>query len=148
MSASDDIRILQKQVYDLQTSFSAPITNSLGADVALNNTTLYFDGPSVAQGTVGTWFVSGSVSIGDNAGLGASSVIYVKLWDGTTVIASGVYIIAQNGNAPIISLSGYISNPAANLRISARDSTTAGGYFRANSSGIGKDSTITAFRIG
>jgi hypothetical protein len=29
------------------------ITNSLGADVALNSTSTYFDGPSVAQGTVG-----------------------------------------------------------------------------------------------
>src|SRR2546426_953355 len=38
-----------------------PITNSLGADVALNNTANYFDGPSVAQGTSGTWFASGTV---------------------------------------------------------------------------------------
>jgi hypothetical protein len=40
----------------------SPVTNSLGADVLLNNTANYFTGPSVAQGTSGTWFASGNVT--------------------------------------------------------------------------------------
>jgi len=117
---------------------ASPITNSLGADVALNNTALYFDGPSIAQGTTGTWFVSGTVTI---LTLGR---VDVKLWDGTTVIAS-----TQCGyvNKNTISLSGYIANPAANLRISVNDSITTGGHIKFDASGNSKDSTITAFRI-
>src|SRR5258708_17127371 len=41
------------------------ITNSLGADVLLNNTTIYFDGPSIAQGNTGTWSVSVTVTFTD-----------------------------------------------------------------------------------
>jgi hypothetical protein len=123
----------------------SPITNSLIADVALNNTALYFDGPSVAQGTVGTWFVSGSVLLQDNAGV---ATINVKLWDGTTTIASAKgRILAINGEV-MISLSGYITAPAGNLRISARDGTSTSGLIEYNGSGLGKDSTITAIRIG
>lgn len=123
----------------------SPITNSLVADVALNNTANYFDGPTVAQGTSGTWFVSGSVLLQDNAGI---ATINVKLWDGTTTIASAkCRILAINGEV-MISLSGYITSPAGNLRISCRDGTSTSGLIEYNGSGLGKDSTITAIRIG
>lgn len=123
----------------------SPITNSLSGDVALNNTALYFDGPSVAQGTSGTWFASGNVLLQDNAGV---ATIHVKLWDGTTVIDSAkCRILAINGEV-MISLSGYITSPAGNLRISARDTTSTSGLIEANATGNGKDSTITAIRIG
>lgn len=120
------------------------ITNSLGADVALNNTANYFDGPSVAQGSTGTWFVSGSVTCVDTAG---ASNFYAKLWDGTTVIASG------NGNGGAanvrvtIALSGYISSPAGNLRISVRGVDLTTGKIEFNRTGNSKDATISAFRI-
>lgn len=123
----------------------SPITNSLSGDVALNNTANYFDGPSVAQGTSGTWFVSGSVLLQDNAGI---ATINVKLWDGTTTIASAkCRILATNGEV-MISLSGYITSPAGNLRISCRDGSSTSGLIEYNGSGLGKDSTITAIRIG
>lgn len=123
----------------------SPITNSLSGDVALNNTANYFDGPSVAQGTSGTWFVSGNVLLQDNAGV---ATINVKLWDGTTIIDSGkCRILATNGEV-MISLSGYITSPAGNLRISARDVSSTSGVIEYNGSGLGKDSTITAIRIG
>ena len=123
----------------------SPITNSLSGDVALNNTALYFDGPSVAQGTVGTWFVSGSVSING----GGNNVIYVKLWDGTTVIASG-YTTCDNttGVAGVVHLAGFITTPAGNLRISARDITATSGSMLFNITGNSKDCNITAIRIG
>lgn len=65
------------------------LTNSLGADVLLNNTANYFDGPSIAQCSTGTWFASGTVTLNDSA----TAVMQCKLWDGTTVIASAEQVI-------------------------------------------------------
>ena len=121
-----------------------PITNSLGADVALNNTSNFFDGPSIAQGTAGTWFVSGSVTLNDTAGTAGYNV---KLWDGTTVIDS-CRITQTGANAPVIAhLSGYISSPAGNIRITVKDLTSTSGAIIFNTSGESKDSTVSAIRI-
>jgi hypothetical protein len=121
------------------------ITNSLGADVNLNNTGLYFDGPSVAQGASGVWFASGNVIVLDTAG---AANIYCKLWDGTTVIDSGVTRIAAAGTLiNSLSLSGYITTPGANIRISCNDATSTSGFIKFNSTGNLKDSTISAIRI-
>jgi hypothetical protein len=120
------------------------LTNSLSGDVNLNNTANYFDGPSVAQGTSGTWLVSGTVTVND-----ASTCSYVaKLWDGTTVIASTFVVIPSTETVGAISLSGLITSPAGNLRISVRNSTTTTGRIAFNLSGNSRDSTITAVRIG
>lgn len=125
----------------------APITNSLAANVALSATsTVFTDGPSIAQGTVGTWWVSGQVAIVDTA---VAALPLCKLWDGTTVIASQA--VGQSGAAGVrvvISLSGFLANPAGNLRISCANAlANATASFMFNSSGIGKDSTISAHRI-
>lgn len=122
---------------------ASPITNSLSSDVTLNNTANYFDGPSIAQGTVGTWFVSGAVTVYDSA---ASATFKAKLWDGTTVIASADQ---TSGGATVmsISLSGYLATPAGNLRISVKDASSTNGKILFNDSGTSKDSTISAFRI-
>jgi len=123
----------------------ARLTASLGADVALNNTGTYFDGPSVAQGTTGTWFASGSIVVNDTGG---AANINVKLWDGTTVIDSGRFsVIAANKEGPV-ALSGYITNPAGNIRISAQDATATTGVIVFNDSTGGKDSTLTVLRVG
>lgn len=119
------------------------LTNSLGSDTALNNVSNYFDGPSVAQGSTGIWYVSGTVTL--NAP--SQDQFNVKLWDGTTVIASAV-VFSVNGPIAPVSLSGYLASPAANLRISVRDVSSVNGLIKFNSSGNSKDSTITAFRIG
>lgn len=122
-----------------------PTTASLGADVNLSNTGQYFDGPSIAQGSTGTWFVSGTVTLLEAT---ASPVFDVKLWDGTTVIASTKFYGASSGGQNYTcSLSGYIAAPAGNLRISVKDETSTGGKIVYNASGNSKDSTITAFRI-
>lgn len=122
----------------------APITNSLGADVNLSNIALFYDGPSVAQGTVGKWYASGRVVLLDST---AGANFNVKLWDGTTIIDSAV--ITQVGVSYIcISLSGWINAPAGNLRISVQDTAYTTGKIIYNGSGLGKDSTITAIRIG
>lgn len=130
---------------DVTINSLTSITASLGADVSLNNTGSYFDGPSVAQGTSGTWFVSGYVTLVDTAG---AATMNVKLWDGTTVVASSSINLISANTRQCISLSGVITSPAGNLRISVNDATSTSGIIRFNSSANSKDSTITAARIG
>ena len=125
-------------------TFSAPITTSLGGNVSLSNTGTFFDGPSVAQGTSGTWFASGTVTVSDTAG---AANIDLKLWDGTTIIASAQCIVLNANNSVAVSLSGLIASPAGNLRISAKDVSSTSGVILNNASGGGKDSTITAIRV-
>jgi hypothetical protein len=120
------------------------VTNTLGADVALNNTASYFDGPSCAQGTTGTWFASGTVTLVDTVGAGAFSV---KLWDGTTVIASSIANSSAANFRAVCSLSGVITSPAGNIRISVNDSASTSGLIKFNSSTNSKDSSLTVVRI-
>ena len=121
------------------------ITNSLSGDVALNNTGSYFTGPTIAQGSTGTWFASGSVTVEDTAG---NAGFNVKLWDGTTVIASArVFSAGGAGYCISVALSGYLATPAGNIRISVQNVTSTSGQIRFNSSGNSKDSTLSAFRI-
>ena len=118
------------------------ITASLGADVLLNNVANFFDGPSVAQGTTGTWFASGTVTLTSTS----ADNFLCKLWDGTTVIASA---LTNNVAAAriTVSLSGFLASPAGNLRISCQDNSSTAGKILFNISGLSKDSTITAVRI-
>jgi hypothetical protein len=120
------------------------ITASLGADTAISNS-VYSDGPSIAQGTSGTWWVSATVTVWDTA---AAAQFSAKLWDGTTVIAScRSASLAANINLSI-SLSGYIASPAANLRISCTSNAAgATSAFKFNQTGSSKDCTISAYRI-
>jgi hypothetical protein len=124
---------------------ATPITNSLSGDVTLNaGVGVYSTGPSVAQGTTGTWFASGTVTI---QGATGGSVISAKLWDGTTIFDScNTAIVATTDGT--LSLSGFIAAPAGNIRISVADSAVAtDGVMLFNASGNSKDSTVTAFRI-
>jgi hypothetical protein len=125
-------------------------SNSLASDVALNNTANYFDGPSVNVGNVGTWFVSGTVTV--QTASATPATINVRLTDGTTVYASGTISTMSTANnfyrAPL-SLSAVITNPAGNVRIQAQNpNVTSSTSINANATGNGKDSTITAVRIG
>jgi hypothetical protein len=120
---------------------SPPLYASLGADVTMNATN-FFDGPSIAQGTVGTWWVAGTVTITDTV----AGQYIAKLWDGTTVIASARSLMATATGTVAISLSGWITSPAANLKISVKPNTTTA-TMKFNITGESKDSTISAFRI-
>lgn len=120
------------------------VTNSLGADVNLNAST-YTDGPSVGQGTSGTWMATGDVTFTDT---GVAPNVKCKLWDGTTIIDSRQ--VGGFGTANVIDsmhLSGVLASPAANIRISCIDSSGTTGVLKFNSSGNSKDSTLTAIRI-
>lgn len=117
-------------------------TNSISSDVALNNIANFFTGPTVSQGSSGTWFASGTITLTD-VGVAAMEA---KLWDGTTVIDSARTTLFGAGHTTI-SLSGYITSPASNIKISARDASNVTGLIIANVTGTGVDSTITALRI-
>jgi hypothetical protein len=119
------------------------VSNSLSADVALNNTANFFTGPSTAQGTSGKWFASGSVTLTDPV----SATFVCKLWDGTTVISSGASTMAAVGQVTQISLSGVINNPVANIRISCRDLSSSNGTILANAGGVAGSATLTSMRI-
>lgn len=127
-----------------QAANMAPITNSISGNVSLSNTANYFDGPSIAQGTSGTWFASGTITVYDPG----AATFSVKLWDGTTVISSTRTDSPTAGAATAISISGFISSPAGNIRISVKDELSVNGLILANNSGNSKDSTVTAIRVG
>lgn len=116
------------------------LVNSLGADVTLAAT--YVDGPSVAQGTTGTWLATGAVSFSDSA---SASTVTCKLWDGTTVISSARASTAATSFLAEIHLSGVLSAPAANIKITCKASATTKLLF--NSSGESKDSTLTVVQL-
>lgn len=124
----------------------SPIISSLGSDVSLSNTGTFFDGPTIAQGTVGVWFVSGKVTL-QSGGVGVDGM-QAKLWDGTTVIDSARSDAPGANLFTTISLSGFITSPVGNLRISVKDISTTAGAIKFNASGLSKDSTITAIRVG
>jgi hypothetical protein len=118
-------------------------TNSLGADKATNAST-YTDGPSVAQGSTGTWFASGTITLVDTS---VGRTFSVKLYDGTTVIASANHTTAASNSTVTVALSGYITSPAGNIRIAAIQSAGTTGKILFNQSGNSMDSTISAIRI-
>jgi hypothetical protein len=124
------------------------ITNSLTTGVNITTTT-FVDGPSVAQGTSGTWFASGGVMIYDGT---AGDSYRIKLWDGNSIIDSKLVALTAigslgSGYRAKCSLSGIISNPAGNIRISVAATGPTTGAIESNESGQGKDSTLTAIRI-
>jgi len=120
------------------------LTSSLGADVLMNNTANYFDGPSVVQGATGTWFSSGAVSVADTS---VAFQVSCKLWDGATVMASGNATTTGANGTQQLAMSGIITSPAGNIRISCKDAASVNGKILFNQSSNSKDSTITAVRI-
>jgi hypothetical protein len=134
-----------RQLVQYEQTMPAPLTASLVSDVALNNISTYFPGPSIAQGTVGTWYVSASATFRDTA---AAALFELVISDGTTIIASGGTSSFAGGAFIHMCLSGVITSPANNLRITARDFTNTTGQMMATLTGFGHDTMITAFRIG
>lgn len=102
------------------------VSGSLNADVTLTSANTFFDGPSCSV-TAGTWLVAGGVTIKRTTTAGADTV---KLWDGSTVVASSSNIRLQNNNDEAsIHLSGiYVAAGSATLKISS--ATTAGSNLR------------------
>lgn len=125
------------------TLLGSATTTALGFDVAISNTSSYFDGPSVSVGTTGTWLVIAKVTVRDSA---AAITCAAQLWDGTSVIDSAISSTASGGYTTM-TLAGVITNPAAALKASVRNFTTTNGLIRYNASGLSKDSSITAIQL-
>lgn len=119
------------------------VNNSVATNTALNNIGNYFDGASLSQGTAGTWDVACTVSVEDTAG---AAIFFVKLWDGSTVIASTVAEATALGQYESISLSGTLATPAANIKISVRDISSTSGLILYNTTGNMKDTTCKGTR--
>lgn len=121
-------------------------SNCLGANVSLNNISNYFDGPSMAQGTTGTWWASGTLTLNDTSV--SASNFYCKLWDGVSVISSGnaIHNAAAN-NRTTITLSGFLASPAANIKISCRNVDSTSATIEFNRTGDSKDACIYGMRI-
>lgn len=119
------------------------LTNSVTVAVAMTTLGTYYDGPSVAQGTTGTWLATGMITI---SAVAANNYITAKLWDGATLIASGGGQVGNNLTCTI-SLSGYIASPTGNLRISATNNNSNGGTIATNNGIDLKSSTISAIRV-
>ena len=126
------------------TVAASPITASISADVSLTSTSSYFTGPSIAQGTIGTWDVHGTVTLTDTS---AAASFNCKLWDGTTVIASGSVTSPSANNFASMSLHGVLASPAASIQIACEDVASTSGKIKFNASGNSKDSNITGVRI-
>ncbi len=134
------------------SSASGPITlitASISTNTSSTTTGVFVDGPSVAQGTAGTWYVSGHLSL--EAINGAASAA-AKLWDGTTVIDSGQVACHAASATQDCALSGFIASPAGNLRLSFTSLTGGGAGIVALPvtfmTTVPNASTITAMRIG
>jgi hypothetical protein len=97
----------------------------------------------VVQGTTGTWWASGTVTLSDTA----IAAFYCKLWDGTTVISSGVTQLSTANGSVTMTLSGPLASPAGNIGIACRDITNTTGSIKFNASGNSKDSSVSVARI-
>ena len=117
---------------------------ALAADVLLNNTANYFDGPGLTLGT-GTWLVLAKAAVTDPTG---NSGFYSKLWDGTTVYDSAITTHPGINNFVTVNAAAIVVNPTGPVKISVRGVSSASGKILANQSGNSKDSSITAMRIG
>lgn len=132
----------------LGPSFAAgAITNRITSDVTLTVAGTYYLGPTCAQGSTGTWFATGKVTIVDVTSV--NNIIIAKLWDGTTVVDVGCNAVEPTSGVIQITVCGYLATPAGNLRIScAAVNHGANAKIACDLSGLtNKDSSLTVFRI-
>lgn len=122
------------------------IQNQLSGDVSMPSSSTFYDGPSIAQGASGTWWVAASVSVVDTV---AAANFIAKLWDGTTVIASGGVRAGAANQPATIALVGMITSPAGNLKVSIENLSSTTGAIKATTAVGGNNASgIQAIRIG
>ncbi len=126
------------------TGFLGSLTNSLTAPVSLSSTAL-FVGPTVSQGSSGTWLAMAGVTIGNATG--GNMTAFAQLYDTSTTIDSGSLSLS-NGFSGVIALSGVIASPAGNIQVRVASNVAPNGTIGSSGSGFTKDSTLTVIRIG
>lgn len=132
---------LSRSLMSLRAGLTTTATGILGADVALN-TGSYTDGPKATLGS-GLWLVIGNVELIDTSVL---ANIACKMWDGTTVIASASERVQNTLGGVSVTMSGFITNPVGDVRISCISSSGTSKILF-NQSGNSKDSMINAVRL-
>lgn len=115
----------------------------LGSDVTMTTSNTYYDGPSVAQGTSGTWLATVNLTYQSTS---ADEGFDIKLWDGTTVFASTrAFTVLANG-AQSASISAICVSPAGNIKVSVAPDQ-GGSLLKFNASGNSKDCSIYAIKL-
>jgi hypothetical protein len=121
-------------------------SNFITADIALPVANTLVTGPSIAQGTAGTWLVGGKLSFIDTA---SSAKFFGVMTDGTTSFAGG-QVQTVGANLPAeINFGAIVGSPAGNLRLQLASATTTTGIMQHGSLGLANlISYIWALRIG
>lgn len=119
------------------------LSAALGADVALNNTSAYFNGPAVALPAGGTYLLIATLTIQDIA---SAANLDCRLWNGSASIGSARGWIASVGGITTVTLIG-LSAGGVTITSQAADITSTGGALRWNLSGNQADSRIVAFKV-
>lgn len=118
-------------------------SNAIASDVPLSGTLAV--GPSAAQGTTGTFYATAKITFRDTS---AANTVSCRLWDSTTVMDSGAMSSAAAAFVGTISLSGYITNPVGNIRVSCKAVAASGAIsMLANFTGDAQDSSVRVLRI-
>ena len=75
------------------------LTNALGSDVTLTTPGTFYNGPSLSL-TAGTWLITGQVTLQTTSITGAVQFV-CKMWDGTSVGASGEQVSGAVSSAAV-----------------------------------------------
>jgi hypothetical protein len=139
--------------WEIPTHTLETVTAELSADVTMTNADQFYDGPSVSL-RAGKWFVTGAVCVSAS---GTTQLVKAtaKLWDGTTVYASGYATAPSMGSgtsAVQIPLSAVITlTGTTTIKISAAEDSLTGQFIRAAApaNGAGNNASfLRAMRIG
>lgn len=121
------------------------IVNQLTGNVSLNNVANYFTGPTVAQGSTGTWLALAVVTCVDTGG---AATFNARLSDGTNLKGSTQITSAGANSYVTIPLIGQFSAPPGNIRVEVKDATAVTGAISANDGVSGNvNSTLIVIRI-
>ncbi|OJU31094.1 MAG: hypothetical protein BGN99_06590 [Alphaproteobacteria bacterium 65-37] len=109
------------------------LSANLGGDVALNNTSSYFNGPSIALPAGGTWFVTAGITLQD---YNSAANFEARLIEGSNVYASALTATWASGAGTTVVLSGFLPG-GTTARIQAIGNSSVFGRILATTLGGG-----------
>ncbi|HEY9166168.1 MAG TPA: hypothetical protein VIS48_08420 [Candidatus Kryptonia bacterium] len=127
-------------------TWQAPITattssGALGADVTMVTAGTWYTGASITPGA-GTWLITGSITMGKANG--TADVEYARIWDGTTVYASGqAHNPGVNPHATTITMTCTVTTGAGTTVSVQGTSSVANGLIKAALTGNGQGNNAT-----
>ncbi len=129
------------------TGFLTFVTSTTTLNLAGASTATTLDVAFVSQGSSGTWLATAFISATDTAG---ASAVSFKLWDGVTIIGAGICRPPAISAFNTVSVTGVISNPVGNIKLSVNSNTTT---YQIQAGLTGNttyfpNTAITAIRIG